>query len=210
MDRATTSPGVTRLHEVVKMSADPSTELLQTIAEVLDIRSVFPRVSEIANHVLPHDWLGLVFHDHTDRATLQARSAKSFPEFRRLAAAGDGDDQVVGDIEKARLLMQHESGRLALQSEKCGDDDGKKADQAAGERRPVGEAVLQQKTHDRQRDAGGSDQKHASPVEEPARHQHDDDVKHRDGEPERREGVDGENRRRKGNGDEGKERRRGE
>ena len=81
---------------------------------------------------------------------------------------------------------------------------------AAGERRPVGKAVLQQKTHDRQRDAGGSDQKHAAPVEEPARHQHDDDVKHRDGEPERREGVDGETRCRKGNGDEGEERRRGE
>ena len=102
MDRATTSPGVTRLYEVVKMSADPSTELLQTISEVLDIRSVFPRVSEIANHVLPHDWLGLVFHDHADRVTLQARSAKSFPEFRRLAVAGGGDDQVVCDIEKER------------------------------------------------------------------------------------------------------------
>ena len=102
MNRATTSPGVTRLYEVAKMSADPSTELLQTISEVLDIRSVFPRVSEIANHVLPHDWLGLVFHDHADRVTLQARSAKSFPEFRRLAVAGGGDDQVVCDFEKER------------------------------------------------------------------------------------------------------------
>ena len=87
------------------MSADLSTELLHTISEVLDIRSVFPRVSEIANHVLPHDWLGLVFHDHSDRVTLQARSAKSFPEFRRLAVAGDGDDQVVSDIEKERLRI---------------------------------------------------------------------------------------------------------
>ena len=120
------------------------------------------------------------------------------------------DDGVVGDVEQARLLTQHESGRLALQGEKRGDDDGKKADQAAGERRPVGEAVLQQKTHDRQRDAGGGDEKHAAPVEEPARHEHDDDVKHRDGEPERRKGVDGENRRRKSNGDEGEENSRGE
>jgi transcriptional regulator with GAF, ATPase, and Fis domain len=92
-------------HEGVRMSADPSTELLHTISEVLDVRSVFPRVSEIANHVLPHDWLGLVFHDHADRVTLQARSAKSFPEFRRLAVAGEGDDQVVCDIEKERLRI---------------------------------------------------------------------------------------------------------
>ena len=87
------------------MSADLSTELLHTISEVLDIRAVFPRVSEIANHVLPHDWLGLVFHDHADRVTLQARSAASFPEFRRLTVAGEGDDQVVCDIEKERLRI---------------------------------------------------------------------------------------------------------
>jgi transcriptional regulator with GAF, ATPase, and Fis domain len=87
------------------MSPDPSTELLHTISEVLDIRAIFPRVSEIANHVLPHDWLGLVFHDQSDGVTLQARSAESFPEFRRLAVAGEGDDQVVSDIEKERLRI---------------------------------------------------------------------------------------------------------
>jgi transcriptional regulator with GAF, ATPase, and Fis domain len=93
------------LDEVEIMRADPSTALLHTISEVLDIRAVFPRVSEIANHVLPHDWLGLVFHDHSDRVTLQAGSAESFPEFRRLAVAGEGEDQVVSDIEKERLRM---------------------------------------------------------------------------------------------------------
>jgi len=84
------------------MSADASTELLHTISEVLDIRAVFPRVSEITNHVLPHDWLGLVCHDQADRVTLQARSAAAFPEFRRLAVAGESEDQVVCDIEKER------------------------------------------------------------------------------------------------------------
>jgi Nif-specific regulatory protein len=87
------------------MAADPSTELLHTISEVLDIRAIFPRVSEIANHVLPHDWLGLVFHDQSDRVTLQAQSADSFPEFRRLAVAGEDDGQVVGDIEKERVRL---------------------------------------------------------------------------------------------------------
>jgi transcriptional regulator with GAF, ATPase, and Fis domain len=84
------------------MSGDPSTELLHTISEVLDIRAVFPRVSAIANDVLPHDGLGLVCHDPSDRVTLQARSADSFPEFRQLAVAGESGDQVIGDIARER------------------------------------------------------------------------------------------------------------
>ena len=87
------------------MAADPSTELLHTISEVLDIRAIFPRVSEIANHVLPHDWLGLVFHNQSDRATLQAQSAVRLSRFRRLAVAGEDDGQVVGDIEKERVRL---------------------------------------------------------------------------------------------------------
>src|SRR6202049_5158401 len=53
---------------------DTSAELLRTIAEVLDIRSVFPRVSEIVKHVLPHDALELMSHDRGGRVTLEARS----------------------------------------------------------------------------------------------------------------------------------------
>jgi len=45
------------------MRADTSTELLRTIAEVLDIRAVFPRVSEIVKPVLGHDALELVLCD---------------------------------------------------------------------------------------------------------------------------------------------------
>jgi hypothetical protein len=87
------------------LTGDLSTELLHTISEALDIRAIFPRVSEIANHVLPHDWLGLVFQDQSDRVTLRAQSADSFPKFRRLAVAGEDDDQVVGDIEKERVRL---------------------------------------------------------------------------------------------------------
>src|ERR1700730_14967056 len=53
---------------------DTSAELLRTIAEVLDIRSVFPRVSEIVKHVLPHDALEMMFHDRAGRVTLEAQS----------------------------------------------------------------------------------------------------------------------------------------
>ena len=42
---------------------ESSVELLRTIAAVLDIRAVFPQVSEIANKVLAHDLLTMMFHD---------------------------------------------------------------------------------------------------------------------------------------------------
>src|SRR5262249_26810317 len=42
---------------------ESSVELLRAIADVLDVRSVFPRISEIANKVLPHDRLTMSFID---------------------------------------------------------------------------------------------------------------------------------------------------
>ena len=38
-----------------------SADLLRTIAEVLDVRTIFPRLSEIANRILPHDALAIGF-----------------------------------------------------------------------------------------------------------------------------------------------------
>jgi transcriptional regulator with PAS, ATPase and Fis domain len=54
---------------------DCSVELLRAIADVLDIRSIFPRVSEIARKMLPHDALVLVFIDQNGEAVRTARSA---------------------------------------------------------------------------------------------------------------------------------------
>ena len=54
------------MNGTASMTPDVSAALLRTISEVLDIRSVFPRVSEIVKHVLPHDALELVFHDRED------------------------------------------------------------------------------------------------------------------------------------------------
>ena len=81
--------------------ADASMELLRTIAEVLDIRRVFPRVSELANRVLPHDCLALVFLDESNHLTLEARSTDAFPEFRRLPIAGDAEHHIVRDLRMA-------------------------------------------------------------------------------------------------------------
>jgi len=92
---------------MLAMTNDPSVELLRTISDVLDIRAVFPRVAEIANHVLPHDCLELVCHDRYDRVTLQARSTDAFPEFQQLTMAGEDEFQVVGDLRKSRLQVEH-------------------------------------------------------------------------------------------------------
>ena len=42
---------------------ETSAELLRTIAGVLDIRAVFPRISDIVKQVVPHDSLALRFSD---------------------------------------------------------------------------------------------------------------------------------------------------
>ena len=61
-----------RLAEAARLAAvereraanvEGSVELLRAIAGVLDIRTVFPRVSEITSKVLPHDRMTMAFYD---------------------------------------------------------------------------------------------------------------------------------------------------
>jgi transcriptional regulator with GAF, ATPase, and Fis domain len=63
---------------------ESSVELLRAIASVLDIRTVFPRVSEIANKVLPHDLLTMSFNDRQGEVVLQAASDPDFMHVTRL------------------------------------------------------------------------------------------------------------------------------
>ena len=81
---------------------DLSGELLRTIAEVLDIRSIFPRVSQIANQVVPHDCLELAVCSGSGELTQQARSASDFPEYRCCRIAGEEDCSIVGDLRRGR------------------------------------------------------------------------------------------------------------
>jgi transcriptional regulator with GAF, ATPase, and Fis domain len=53
---------------------DPSEEVLRELADVIDVRSVFPRISAIVNRVLPHDWLTMTFHDAEGYVGLQVSS----------------------------------------------------------------------------------------------------------------------------------------
>ena len=60
--------------------AERSAALLRTIADVLDIRTVFHRVSEIASKTLPHDALVMVFVDRGRHYVHQAKWPADFPD----------------------------------------------------------------------------------------------------------------------------------
>jgi transcriptional regulator with GAF, ATPase, and Fis domain len=87
-------------------SVENSVDLLRTIAEVLDIRRVFPRVSEITNRVLPHDYLHLIFQGKAGQMSLQASSHDDFPAHGRVTVAADPavtDFRIVSDLRTAKL-----------------------------------------------------------------------------------------------------------
>jgi transcriptional regulator with GAF, ATPase, and Fis domain len=67
---------------------ESSVELLRTISGVLDIRTVFPRVSEIASKVLPHDLLTMMFH-HGGQILIEVASSDGFSEVARLIKTND-------------------------------------------------------------------------------------------------------------------------
>ncbi len=89
---------------------ESSVELLREIAGVLDIRTVFPRISEIANKVLPHDRLTMTFDDRRGEIVIQAASDVDFVRVERLKLA-DGLDKasdggcsfIIGDLQTEAL-----------------------------------------------------------------------------------------------------------
>ena len=73
-------------------SIESSVELLRAISGVLDIRTVFPRVSEIANKVLPHDLLTMMFHDRDGEVAIEAASMDEVPALSGVIENGRGGD----------------------------------------------------------------------------------------------------------------------
>jgi transcriptional regulator with PAS, ATPase and Fis domain len=63
---------------------ESSVELLRTIAGVLDIRTVFPQVSAIANRVVAHDLLTMMFDDGRGQILVEAASTSEFEGLSRL------------------------------------------------------------------------------------------------------------------------------
>ncbi len=86
-------------------SLESSIELLRTIASVLDIRTVFPRVSEIANRVVPHDLLTMTFHETGGEILIEAASTDELHDLGRLVTAEEsqlaGDFTLIHDVTTA-------------------------------------------------------------------------------------------------------------
>ncbi len=87
------------------VSIETSMELLRAIADVLDIRTVFPRVSEIASKMLPHDALILSFVDHDGNVIRQAVSTDDFPGPTTLSKLKTGQREafVIHDLRTDAL-----------------------------------------------------------------------------------------------------------
>ena len=74
--------------------------LLQTIAEVLDVREVFPRVSQIVNPLLPHDAMAMVFFEDNGRLAFEATSTPEFPQLQPhvIPARQLPDERLIDDL----------------------------------------------------------------------------------------------------------------
>jgi transcriptional regulator with GAF, ATPase, and Fis domain len=87
---------------------ESSVDLLRAISGVLDIRTVFPQVSEIANKVLPHDRMTMTFYDRDD-VMVQAASNDEFPHVKRIKFADStrlaDEFVVVDDLTQQSLLV---------------------------------------------------------------------------------------------------------
>jgi transcriptional regulator with GAF, ATPase, and Fis domain len=82
---------------------DVSEQLLRVLAGALDIRSVFPRVSDVANRILPHDRLTMGFYDGQGTCVLQAVSNDDGPSAARVTKREDelpfdGSFKIVDDL----------------------------------------------------------------------------------------------------------------
>jgi len=92
---------------------ETSMELLRTISDVLDIRTVFPRVSEIAAKVLPHDAMTLSFIDQNGGGVREAASRKDYPQAPTGATLNvpPRDELIIADLTTeafpSSLLSDH-------------------------------------------------------------------------------------------------------
>ena len=88
---------------------ESSVELLRAISGVLEIRTVFPKVSEIANKVLAHDLLTMMFHDRGGEILIQAASTDEFRDLSRLVKASDSSPSegyvIIDDFTTATLTI---------------------------------------------------------------------------------------------------------
>jgi transcriptional regulator with GAF, ATPase, and Fis domain len=97
-------------------SIETSVELLRTISGVLDVRGVFPRISEIASKMLPHDALTMVFHDENGTVVHQA-ATEGVPMLTPHAARGPQPEHFIIDdlaLDDLPVVIVGESPRSKL------------------------------------------------------------------------------------------------
>jgi transcriptional regulator with GAF, ATPase, and Fis domain len=87
--------------------ADPvAEELVRALASVLDIREVFPEVSQITHSALPHDRLTMTFHDRVGGTfVLHAASNADGPTAMRATSAdpskfAEGSYKIIDDLRE--------------------------------------------------------------------------------------------------------------
>jgi formate hydrogenlyase transcriptional activator len=90
---------------------EASDELLRALTTVLDIRQVFPRISQISATVLPHDRLMLAFLNRDDEVVVEAASDRWDPlptrmKVRHVDPGADGT--IINDFDYAetRLVVE--------------------------------------------------------------------------------------------------------
>jgi transcriptional regulator with GAF, ATPase, and Fis domain len=93
----------TELIEAPWTGLDVSEQLLRVLSGALDIREVFPRVSVVANRILPHDRLTMGFYDGQGTCVLQAVSNQDGPSSVRVTKREeelpfDGSFKIVDDL----------------------------------------------------------------------------------------------------------------
>jgi transcriptional regulator with GAF, ATPase, and Fis domain len=107
-----------RLAEATRLAAvererlahvDASVELLRAVGSVLDIRAVFPQISEIASKVLAHDALTMAFHGGDGEVVIQAATPSDFPQFdgiprlTQMPASWSREFVLVSDMAEERM-----------------------------------------------------------------------------------------------------------
>jgi transcriptional regulator with GAF, ATPase, and Fis domain len=87
------------------LDSEVSEQLLRALSSALNIRDVFPRISEIARSVLAHDRLTMSFHDQSGNCVLQAVSNDDGPSVVRVSGVDptrllDGSFKIVDDLAR--------------------------------------------------------------------------------------------------------------
>jgi transcriptional regulator with PAS, ATPase and Fis domain len=95
-------------------SDEVADELVRALSDVLDVREVFPRVSEIAARVLPHERLTMTFHDGPAGSyVLHAASNADGPMAVRATGLdpekhGINSFTIVGDLRDMQVNVIHD------------------------------------------------------------------------------------------------------